>query len=180
MNILDIIIAIPLIWLTFKGLKKGLVIELASLAALILGIYAAVHFSWFAGDFLSKNFDIEEKYLKIISFIITFIVIVIAVYAVGRIVEGLVKMVALGFLNSLGGAVFGFLKAALFLSVLLYFLNAFDSTGMLISKEKKNQSLLYNPIASIVPFLIPKLNLEDIDIRKEVEKTEEKIKETII
>jgi len=175
MNFLDIILAIPLVWLTFNGLRKGLVIELASLAALILGIYVAVHFSWYAGDFLSENFDIEEKYLKIVSFIITFLVIVFAVHLVGRVVEKVVKMVALGFLNSLGGAVFGFLKAALFLSVILYFINAFDSSNVFISKEKKESSLLYNPISSIIPYIIPKLNLEDIDIREEIEDVEEEL-----
>jgi len=179
MNILDLILVVPLIWLTFKGFKKGLVIELASLAALILGIYAAVHFSWYAGDFLAKNFDISEKYLKIVSFIVTFIAVVIGVYAVGRMIEGIVKMVALGFLNSLGGALFGMLKAALFLSVVLYFINVFDDNDKLISQQKKDQSLLYNPISSIVPFLIPKLHLDDIDIRKNLKDAEEEIEEVI-
>ncbi len=42
MNWLDIGIAVPLVWGAYVGFKKGLVIELASLAALILGIYAAI------------------------------------------------------------------------------------------------------------------------------------------
>ena len=111
MNILDIILVIPMIWLAYRGFTKGLVIELTSLVALILGIWIALHFSYFSSDFLTEHFEINQKYLHIVAFIITFIVIIILVYLVGKLVERLINLIALGFINKLAGAVFGVLKA---------------------------------------------------------------------
>ncbi|RLD76108.1 MAG: CvpA family protein [Bacteroidetes bacterium] len=160
MNWLDIALVIPLLWFTYKGFRNGLIIELASLAALILGIYVALHFSFYAEEYLRENFEIADKYLYIISFAITFLIVAVLVYLVGKIIHKLVSIVALGFLNRLAGGVFGFLKAALVLSVILYFLNGFDP-GML-KAEVKEKSYLYSPIESIVPMIIPGLDLDEM------------------
>ena len=45
MNYLDIIIAIPLVWGIVIGFKKGFVIEIASLIAILAGVYGSIHFS---------------------------------------------------------------------------------------------------------------------------------------
>jgi membrane protein required for colicin V production len=44
LNLLDIIILIPLLLFAYNGYKKGLIIEIATLIALVLGIYASIHF----------------------------------------------------------------------------------------------------------------------------------------
>lgn len=163
MNWLDIVLAIPLLWFTFKGFKNGFIIELASLAALVLGIYMAMHFSFYVEEYLSDNFEIAEKYLYIISFAITFMIVAVVVFIVGKIIHKLVSIVALGFLNRLVGGIFGFLKTAIVLSVVLYFLNGFDTNSSLIKPEVKDDSYLYGPIESIVPLLIPRLDLDKLD-----------------
>ena len=161
MNIIDIILIIPIIWFAYQGFKRGLIIELASLLALILGIYAALYFSDYAADFLSSNLDMGPKYLPIISFIITFIVVVVLVYFIGKILEKLVNIVALGFLNKLAGGVFGILKAAIFISIIFLIINHFNY--QLISQGKKDGSLLYGPVAGIAPLLWN--SLEDMNIQ---------------
>ena len=40
-NLLDILIIVPLLLFAWNGYRKGLIIEIASLAALVLGLYAA-------------------------------------------------------------------------------------------------------------------------------------------
>jgi len=159
MNWLDIVLAIPLVWFMYKGFRNGLIIELASLAALVLGIYVALHFSFYAKDFLLENFDIADTYLNIIAFAITFITVAVSVYLLGKIIHKLVNIVALGFLNRLAGGIFGLLKAALVLSVIIYFINGFDS-GILKS-EVKEESFLYEPIGSVVPMIFPFLDQND-------------------
>ena len=52
MNIFDIVIAALLIFGFVRGVMKGLFVEVASLVALIAGVYGAIHFSYFIGDFL--------------------------------------------------------------------------------------------------------------------------------
>ncbi len=165
MNWLDIVLAIPLIWFMYKGFRNGLIIELASLAALVLGIFIALHFSFYAKEFLIDNFDIADNYLNIIAFAITFIIVAVLVYLVGKIIHKLVSIVALGFLNRLAGGIFGLLKAALVLSVILYFLNGFDSS--LIKAEVRENSFLYEPVESIVPMIIPRIDLDNIHLPDE-------------
>jgi len=167
MNWLDIALAIPLLWFTYKGFRNGLIIELASLAALILGIYVALHFSFYAEEYLRENFEIADKYLYIISFAITFLIVAVLVYLVGKVIHKLVSIVALGFLNRLAGGIFGFLKAALVLSVILYFLNGFDPG--ILKADIKEKSYLYNPIESIVPMIIPRLDLDEMRMRTQEE-----------
>lgn len=174
MNIIDIVLIIPIAWLAYRGFKKGLIIELASLAALILGIYAALYFSGIVADFLTNNLNIQTDYLSIISFIITFIGVVILVHFLGKLLEKIINMVALGFINKLFGAVFGILKAAILLSIIILILNHFNSK--LISEEKKESSFLYNPISDIAPLLWDKLqdmNINDEKFKEEKEKIDE-------
>ncbi len=163
MGWLDIVLLIPLIWFTYKGFKNGLIIELASLAALIAGIFIALHFSFYVNDYLRENFDIAENYLYIISFVITFIIVALLIFLVGKIIHKFISIIALGFLNRLAGGIFGLLKAALVLSVILYFMNGFDIGSSIIKPEVKEKSYLYEPIESIVPLIIPKLKLENFD-----------------
>ncbi|MEZ5198965.1 MAG: CvpA family protein [Bacteroidales bacterium] len=160
MNYIDIILIIPIIWFAYQGFRHGLIIELASLVALILGIYAAMYFSHYAGNFLTNSLGIETEYLPVISFILTFVVVVILVYVVGKILEKLINMVALGFLNKMAGAVFGMLKATVLLSIIILILNHFNDN--LISKEKQEGSYLYAPVAGIAPLLWK--NLENLNI----------------
>ena len=83
MNYLDIILAIPLLWGLYKGVSKGIVKELAALLALIAGIYGAVHFADNIHPYLKEQFAIESSFVPIVSFTITFIVIVLAVKTAG-------------------------------------------------------------------------------------------------
>lgn len=176
MNIIDIVILIPFAWFAYQGFKKGLIIGVASLAALIIGIYAALYFSGIVAGFLTEELNIKTDYLPIISFIVTFIGVVILVHFLGKLLEKLINMVALGFLNKLTGAVFGVLKAAIFLSVLILIINHFD--GKLISEEKRESSFLYDPVSEIAPFLWKKFQDLEIDDER-FQEQKEKIEETI-
>jgi len=164
MNIIDIVLLIIFAWFAYQGFKKGFVIELASLVALVLGIYAAIYFSGYAADFLVNNLDMDNDYIPVTSFVITFIIVIVIVYVIGRILEKLVNMVALGFLNKLAGGAFGILKAAVFVSIFFLILNHYNIN--FISAEKKDNSLLYSPIEGIAPFVwsqLDELNDEKIE-----------------
>ncbi|MBN1339118.1 MAG: CvpA family protein [Bacteroidales bacterium] len=151
MNLLDIIILIPVIWFAFSGFKRGLIIEIATLAALILGVYASIHFSHYAQNFLSNNFDIRDKYLPAASFGLTFVVVLILVFAIGKIFEQVIKFAALGFMNKMAGGFFGILKALVLMSVMFLLISNFRNG--LFSSEMKEKSLFFKPVEVIAPFL---------------------------
>lgn len=159
MNYLDIILLIPLVWGFIRGLSKGFIIEIASLVALIVGIWAAINFSDFLTSFLGSKFDWNASYIPIISFIIIFVAVVIGIFILAKLIEKFVNLLALGLFNKLAGAVFGALKFAIILSVLFLIINKFDNKSELINQSTKQNSLLYKPITALIPTIIPKLNI---------------------
>ena len=149
MNILDIIILIPLIWFAYKGFVNGLVIEIASLGALLLGIYLSYHFSVYVG----KEIGINGKYASILSFIVTFILVILLVHLLGKIIDKAFDLISLGFINKLGGVVFGVLKVVMVLSILIYFIDKLDSRKLIISEKNRNESKLLSPVKGFAPLL---------------------------
>lgn len=163
MNILDIIIGIPVLWMAYRGFTKGFVIEITTLLALLLGIYIAINFSFYTSDMIQEYFTIEEKYMSILSFAITFVLVVIIIMLIGRLLEKFINMIALGFLDKLAGGLFGILKAVLIISAILLVINTFDHNEKLISPSRKANSMLYTPVASVLPTILPMINFEDFE-----------------
>ena len=113
---------------------------------------------------LVDHLNMGPRYVPVVSFIITFIVVVFLVYAVGKLLEKLINLVALGFLNKIAGAVFGLLKGAVLISVVLMIINHFNED--LISEEKRSGSMLYEPIEGIAPMLWDSFRDWDLDDEK--------------
>jgi membrane protein required for colicin V production len=162
MNYIDIVLIIPLLWGLYKGFTKGLIIEAASIIALGLAIWGGVKFSDFLTGYIHQHFSWNTKYLPIVSFAILFLGILFLVYAIAKLVERLVKAVALGFINKLAGGIFGMLKFGLILSVIIFVLNAIEKNIQIIPAEIKQKSLLYEPIGKIAPVIIPGLRESEL------------------
>jgi len=169
MGILDIVLGLLLIYGLYKGLKNGLFVEIASIIALIAGLYGAIHFSYIAGDYLSKNMEWNERYINIASFIITFIVIVIVVQLAGKFLTKIADFAMLGLLNKLAGAIFGALKVAVILGALLVFFERANSSVNLVKSETLEESLLYEPIKEIGALVFSKVLKEKKDKNVEEE-----------
>jgi len=164
MNYLDIIILVPLLWGIYKGFSKGLVVEVASLAALVLGVWCAIHFSELSADILINRFGFEigENYLAPVSFAVTFLVVAILIIMVSRMIDKFLSAISLGGLNKLFGALFGGVKVLLILAILLYFVNGIDNKLNFIDDQKKAESVLYLPLVEMVHKWLPQLDVEDI------------------
>ena len=155
MNWIDFIIIILLVFGLARGFINGFIKELASLLALILGIWGAIKFSAFTAERLYDYFDMTGQYVGIIAFLITFVIIVIIIHFIGLLVDKFVETISLGVLNSLLGLVFGVFKTALILSVIFTVLNAIDAKHHFLPKKQIENSKLYNPIADIAPAIFP-------------------------
>lgn len=155
MNTFDIIIAALLLFGFIRGLFKGLFVEIASLVALIGGVYGATHFSFYVGDYLKQQVDWDEHYVSLSAFALTFIGIVIAVSLAGKLLTKIASFAALGILNKILGGIFGLLKIALIVSVVLSFFMKMNNTIPFVSKEQMKASILIEPIKNIAPILFP-------------------------
>jgi membrane protein required for colicin V production len=149
MNYIDIILLIPLVYGAFRGVSRGLVVEVATLLALLLGVFLSLRWSTLAEGFLRDIVAIPEAYSYYVAFAVIFLLVVILVHLLGRFITRLLSKIALGLVNHLLGLLFGVLKMAIFLGALLFLFNVIDLRYDLVSPETKNGSLLYNPLVSL-------------------------------
>jgi membrane protein required for colicin V production len=154
LNFIDYIILVILLLFLIQGYRKGIIISLASIAALILGIYVAVHFSNYLDATLMEHLRPSRKWLPILSFAITFILVVIAVMLVAKLTEKLVDVVGMGFFNHLGGAALGLVKGVILVSILFFIFKSFDPKEKWLTGKDKKESFLYNRVVPIFPKLM--------------------------
>lgn len=176
MNVLDVIIGIVLILFAITGLRKGLIVEAFYLASFLFGAYGAMHFSDAVADWMSDFINVSEDYLTIISFIVTFIIVLVLVRFLGRIISRLLEAISLGFLDKIGGFIFGVLKGTLLVSVLVMVMNVFGASD-LINDDLRKSSKLYTLTDSIANTIYD--NREDLEDRIEdaLDKSMDKIDE---
>ena len=157
MNTFDIIIAALLLFGFVRGLMKGLFVEVASLVALVAGVYGAIHFSYFIGDWLKDSVNWDEKYISLAAFAATFVIIIVAIALLGKLLTKIADFAALGMLNTILGGVFGALKIGLILSVVFIFFGKMNDTIPFVSKESLSESILFHPVKKIAPTIFPSI-----------------------
>ncbi len=169
MSVIDIVLAALLLFGLVRGFMKGLFVEIASLVALVGGVYGAIHFSNFAASYLESKTEWSEQTINVTAFAITFVIIIVVISLAGKALTKLADFAALGILNKLLGGVFGALKIGLILSVLLIVFNKMNSTITFIDEENIKDSILYEPVKSLAPMIFPSIiNGEETEEEKEI------------
>ena len=135
------------------GLFKGLVRELASLAAIVLGIYGAKLFSSLLVPLVVDMLGVSEKVAQPLSYVVLFIAIDVALLILARTVDKVFDAVSLGGLNKFLGCVFGALKYALIISVLINVFEPLNQKFRFMSEEKQQNSVTYRPLLNLAPDL---------------------------
>ncbi len=171
--VIDIILVGLLILGAIRGFTKGLVAQLFSLAALLLGIWGAIRFSDYTATFLAEQFNFNNQYLPLISFAFTFAVIVIAIHFLGKLIEGFFDLTILGIVNKISGLIFGVIMNAFIISVIIVLVEKVNVRTKLYTKEEAEKSYVYKPLSKLAPAVFPYLNFESIrDSLKERLKTD--------
>lgn len=169
---IDIILGVVLLIAFYLGFKKGLFVTLASLIGIVAGVYGAIYFSHYAADFLTNRFDWSTQTTNLAAFAVTFLIIVFVVSLAGKLLTKIADFAALGIVNKLLGAVFSVLKYAFIVSVIFMFVNASESYSI-VSEEQRSESILYPPVASLAPLVLPHILREVDDLRYEDEEIRE-------
>jgi membrane protein required for colicin V production len=162
MSIIDLVLIGLFLIAGFSGYKKGFIDQAATLAGLVLGIWGAIHFSDLTATFMAEQFSFTSKYMPLISFAITFAVILVGVHFIGALVEKIISLAFLGIVNSLLGVVFGVLKTALILSVILVIFGSISERIKIIPDDFGSKSMLYGPVKRLAPAIFPYLKFEDL------------------
>ena len=161
MNVVDIVLVVLIVGAAINGFTKGFFVELASIASLILGIWAAVEFSGFVQLWLSKYLTWSHDAMRLASFILIFVFVVIVVHLIATLTEKFVKAIALSIFSRLAGAIFGAIKAAFIISLLMIVVSKIeDFTVTIIPEKSKAESRFYGPIENMAPNILPFLKTE--------------------
>ena len=153
MHTLDLILLIPIALGFVFGLFKGLIKELTSLAAIVLGIYGAKLFAPVISDFLIHKFDFSTKTALPLSYLLLFAAIALGLLLLANMFDKLFDSMSLGGLNKFLGGLFGALKYALIVSVLLNVFDSLDSRFKIIKPTTKEESIGYKPLLKFGPTL---------------------------
>jgi membrane protein required for colicin V production len=148
--LIDIIAAALLVMALFKGLKNGLVMAVFSFLAFMIGLAAALKLSNVAAAYIGSQVSVSGRWLPFLAFLAVFIIVVILVRLGAKLIEGLMKVVMLGWLNRIGGFIFYALLYLFIYSILLFY-----GTRMhLIKPETAASSLTYSFLAPLAPSII--------------------------
>ena len=171
MNFIDILIIIPVLWGFWRGFMKGVVMEVATLVAFFLGVWGGMKFSDLIAGYIREWFTTESPYVPLIAFGLVFVAILIAVFSLARFIDKSMEKSPLTIFNKLAGGAFGGFKFLLILSVLFFVVDAVEKSVTVIPPDIKDNSLLYRPVASVAPKVIP--GLRESDLGKMIPKKED-------
>ncbi|MEO0060135.1 MAG: hypothetical protein RLZZ312_1782 [Bacteroidota bacterium] len=157
MSFLDIILGCLFLYAIYNGLKNGLFVELASFVSFLIGIYIAIKFSSFMKNLLVINVSWSPKTVSVVSFGLTFILVVVGIHLLAKVFTGIVSFAYLGWLNKLGGAGVSVLKTVLMLSIVISLFQKININNILVEKEALDESIFFSPIQQITTFVFPSL-----------------------
>jgi len=133
MNWLDIVILILIVIPTLVGLKSGLIKAVLSLAGAIVGVILAGHYHAILAEKLT--FIAQANLAEITAFAIILIGTMLIAAVLAAMLKQIVSAMLLGWVNRLGGAVFGFLLGAIFCGALLAIWAKFLGVGETITES---------------------------------------------
>jgi membrane protein required for colicin V production len=123
MNGLDLAILLILCLFLVKGLWKGLIRQLCSLAGIVLGIFLSWSFSDILGPELARLSGWSPRVSVVVVGAMLFFAGVLAFFILGFYLGKLAKQPVLAVLNRFSGALFGVIEGVVILAVVIYLLS---------------------------------------------------------
>lgn len=158
MTVIDIIIIVLLALAVFKGIKDGLVRQVGGIAGLILGIFLAGRFSAFLAGWMHQWIDASESAVKAVSFAVIIIVVCLCMYLLGRLLEKIIKITTLGWINRLLGVILSVCTVVLLIGAVISLIEYINSTWfVLVPQEQLAKSKSIQIISSITDAVFPYL-----------------------
>ncbi len=158
LNYIDLAVVCLLFYGLIRGTFRGFFVEIASLLALVLGVFGALHFSSFTASILSRY--ITWEYLSLLAFALTFVAIIIGVAWIGKLLTKLAKVILLGFLNRFLGALFGMCKWLVICGVIIWILGQINTFVPFLPEELTKTSLFFEPLQNLGAYLFEQINSE--------------------
>ncbi len=178
---IDLILAVLLLWSLWRGFRKGFIVKIASVIALIAGVFAGFHGSDGLAQWLHDELDWPENILSLTAFILAFILVVIGVHILAKMIEKIVDISALGLLNKLAGMALGFIQMVCLLSILTFALDAVFGNRAWLPENAVNDAVIFPQVETAIEYVIPEMKRDTPwdELRDNIQNGVNRIEETI-
>lgn len=153
MNYIDFIIVLVVLVGALYGLIKGVFRQLGSLGGFVVGILVSRLLGGSFASLLQQMFDLPAGVSRIVAYSLLFLLVYLVCLQLMRLIHHLSHQVALGWLDRLGGALFGAFKYLVILSILLNLVHIVDSKVKLLSAREVSTAHFYGYTLRIAPAL---------------------------
>jgi len=157
MGTIDIVILACFLPAVYLGLKNGFIRQLVALAVVVGGIVLALRFSDTVGAWLQQRIKVEPFWIKAISFALIFIAVALVLNLAGKLLEKVLSIAMLGWLNRLLGLALALATSALLIGVIVYLVDSANQLVEFLPKEKIEESRFYKPLLTLVQNVFPYL-----------------------
>ena len=155
MNTLDIILLICFIPALIQGIRKGFIAQAISIVSIIAGIWTSARFADVVSAWIGQFITASEQVLKVVAFAIILVIVFLVLAAVGKLLEGMFKLVMLGWLNKLLGVVFALIKTGLIVGLVIIAFSSLNETFKFVQESVLNESVLYPPLKNLALEVFP-------------------------
>jgi len=155
MSYFDIALIVIISGFILNGFIKGFIRLLGNIVGLIVGIFIASRFYLQFYEWTETIFGGREGLGKVISFIVVFILVTVAVDWIFVILEKIFKIISIipftKLINRLLGAALGFVEGALFIGIILFVISRYAWIGSLFGDKLVSSQL--------TPFFLKMVNI---------------------
>ena len=157
MNILDIILLVCFVPAIFQGIRKGFIAQAVSIISIILGIWASAHFADVVSGWIAQYITASGQVLRLVAFALILVLVFLVLAALGKMLEGVIKLVMLGWLNKLLGVVFALLKTGLIVGLVIMAFSSLNENFKFVQESVLNESVMYPPLKKLAFEIFPYL-----------------------
>ena len=151
MNIFDIIVYLSLAWAVFNGWRRGFLLQMLSLLAVVAALFFATQY----GSELERILGIDIGVQGVVGFIVIFVAAMILIAVSGYVLRAVFRFAGLGAIDVLLGILFSVAKVALIVSVLFSWFDNANKSYEWASREYVAESRWYEPVKGITDKLTP-------------------------
>ncbi|KAA9325464.1 CvpA family protein [Adhaeribacter soli] len=156
MTTFDWFLAIPLAYGAFMGFRKGLLLEIVSLLALIIGVLGGLKLLNAAIPVMKSFIGDVFGLLPLLTFLVVFALIILGVRMVGIALKKVIGLTPLGLFDNVLGAGIGALKWCMAIGLLLH---VSQMAGVSIAENASQTSVIYPYVVKATPLALDLIGL---------------------
>lgn len=162
-NWFDIIVLVVLVIAFFKGIKKGVIRMLVELSIIVVATIFGGKLASNILPELEKITNLSDQWTSVVSYVIAFAIIAVALTLIGSIIQKLINLVSLTFINRIAGGIISMSISVILISILINIILIIDINKDIFKPDMISKSFFFDRVQSVVPAITPYLDNEEIE-----------------